>query len=423
MAGRRSGHPHETACRCGELRIAAGEADVEQGGEVVKRLRRRAVRAQGDVVLRGYVREPRRDAADRLTASSDDRQIGDLDCIAPGRGPNLAPFANVGRATVADCGNSRMARPPAGRSVRAMFRTIVIGYDGPERGGEAAILAEVLRDPRKGSLLLTSAYPPAPLTVGGFVMPETLEELRDATEELLVEARDALPATDRARIRAVPCDSAARALTEVAEAEHADLVVVGSSHRGALGRVLPGTTAERLLHGAPCAVAVAPRGYRGANVRHLGVAYDGSPEAGAALHTAEALALELRAAITVYCVVEPARMYGSMISPGTGAVRSLQAAEEHARHLLHAAADNAPDGLRAETLLLHGAAAEQIAGRGQGVIDLLFMGSRGYGPIRHALLGSVSGALVRDAGCPVVVTPRTALAPRHAPKAVAAAGA
>jgi nucleotide-binding universal stress UspA family protein len=312
-----------------------------------------------------------------------------------------------------------------------MFRTIVIGYDGPERGGEAATLAEVLRDPRKGSLLLTSAYPPAPLPVGGFVMPETIEELRDATEELLVEARDALPAADRARIRAVPCDSAARALTVVAEAEHADLVVVGSSHRGALGRVLPGTTADRLLHGAPCAVAVAPRGYRGASVRHLGVAYDGSPEADAALHTAEALALELRAAITVYCVVEPARMYGSMISPGTGtgtgtgtgAVRSLQAAEEHARHLLHAAADNAPDGLRPETLLLHGAAAEQIAGRSEGVIDLLFMGSRGYGPLRHALLGSVSGALVRDAGCPVVVTPRTALAPRHAPKAVAAAGA
>jgi nucleotide-binding universal stress UspA family protein len=318
-----------------------------------------------------------------------------------------------------------MARPPAARSVGAMFRTIVIGYDGPERGGEAATLAEVLRDPHKGSLVLTSAYPPAPLPVGGFVMPETLEELRDATEELLVEARDALPAANRARIRAVPCDSAARALTVVAEAEHADLVVVGSSHRGALGRVLPGTTAERLLHGAPCAVAVAPRGYRDADVRHLGVAYDGSPEADAALHTAEALALELRAAITVYCVVEPARMYGSMISPatGAGAVQSLQAAEEHARHLLHAAADNAPDGLWPETLLLHGAAAEQIAGRSQGVIDLLFMGSRGYGPIRHALLGSVSGALVRDAGCPVVVTPRTALAPRHAPKAVAAAGA
>ena len=54
--------------------------------------------------------------------------------------------------------------------------------------------------------------------------------------------------------------------------------------------------------------------------------------------------------------------------------------------------------------------AAEIAARAHGVIDLLFTGSRGYGPLRRALLGSVSGALVRDAGCPVVVTPRTAIA-------------
>ena len=39
----------------------------------------------------------------------------------------------------------------------------------------------------------------------------------------------------------------------------ADLVVVGSTHTGRLGRVFPGSTGEKLLHGAPCAVAVVPR--------------------------------------------------------------------------------------------------------------------------------------------------------------------
>ena len=43
------------------------------------------------------------------------------------------------------------------------------------------------------------------------------------------------------------------------------------------------------------------------------------------------------------------------------------------------------------------------------MVDVLFAGSRGYGPLRRALLGSVSGALVRDAGCPVVITPRSAV--------------
>ena len=33
---------------------------------------------------------------------------------------------------------------------------------GRSRGGEAVALAELLRDPRKGTLLLTSAYPLGP---------------------------------------------------------------------------------------------------------------------------------------------------------------------------------------------------------------------------------------------------------------------
>ena len=304
-----------------------------------------------------------------------------------------------------------------------MFRSIVIGYDGPG-GDEAVALGALLRDPRKGTLLLTSAYPLAPsLTVGGFIVPEEIDRLRDETEEMLVAARDTLPAKERTRIRAVPSDSPPRVLTGVAEAEQADLVVVGSSHRGAIGRVLPGTTAERLLHGAPCAVAVAPRGYRGGPIRRIGVAYDGSAEAEAALRAAESLALERSAALTVYCVVEPTPPSAAMIAAGTGAEWPSRTAKDQARQLLWAVSDNAPEGLAPETLLLHGEPAAEIAARAHGVVDLLFTGSRAYGPLRRALLGSVSGALVRDAGCPVVVIPRTAIAPRRAPNATAAAGA
>jgi nucleotide-binding universal stress UspA family protein len=302
-----------------------------------------------------------------------------------------------------------------------MFQTILIGYDEPERGGEAIALAETLRDPQTATLLLTSVYPPAPLPVGGFVAPQDIEMLRDQTEELLLVARDALPDRDRVMIRAIPSDSAARVLTEMAEVEHADLIVVGSSRRSALGRLLPGTTAERLLQDAPCPVAVAPRGYSGGDLRRVGVAYDGSAEADAALRAAESLALELSAALTVFCVVEPTLPSAGMIA--AGADWPSRAVTERARHLLHGVVDNAPQGIKPEWLLLHGAPAEEIAGRAYGVTDLLFVGSHGYGPLRRALLGNVSGALVRAAGCPVVVTPRTVVAPHRAPTAVAGATA
>jgi len=154
---------------------------------------------------------------------------------------------------------------------------------------------------------------------------------------------------------------------------------------------------------------VAPRGYEGGEIHHIGIAYEGSPEAEAALHAAESLALELGAALTVYCVVEPPPTTDNMIAAGTRAEWPSVTAEQHGRQLLYYVADHAPQGLTPETVLLHGHAAEQIARRTDGVVDLLFAGSRGYGPLRRALLGSVSGALVRDAGCPVVITPRSAV--------------
>ena len=253
-----------------------------------------------------------------------------------------------------------------------MFQTILIGYDEPERGDEATALAEVLCDPRAGTLLLASAYPTAPLTDG-----------LDEANQMLAEARDGLRKPASVQIRALASDWPGRALKETAEAEHADLVVVGSGRRSALGQPLPGTAAERLIADPPCPVAVAPRGYSRRDIRRIGVAYDGSPASVGALRAAESLALEVGASLTVYRVVEPVRR----------------------------AADSVPLGLRPETQLLDGVPAEEIAGRAYGVVDLLFIGACDDGQLHRALLDNVSGALVRSAGCPVVVTPRSGVAP------------
>src|SRR6476661_8120625 len=80
--------------------------------------------------------------------------------------------------------------------------------------------------------------------------------------------------------------SAARGLADWAVAEGAGLIVVGSSHRGSIGRILLGSTGEGLTPGAPCPVAVAPLHFhrRGdESLGLIGVAYDGTPEADLAL--------------------------------------------------------------------------------------------------------------------------------------------
>jgi nucleotide-binding universal stress UspA family protein len=58
-----------------------------------------------------------------------------------------------------------------------------------------------------------------------------------------------------------------------------------------------------------------------------------------------------------------------------------------------------------ETLLKHGDPAATLEAQGVEV-DLLVIGSRGYGPFRRALLGGVAAEVMRSAPCPVIVVPR-----------------
>jgi nucleotide-binding universal stress UspA family protein len=230
---------------------------------------------------------------------------------------------------------------------------------------------------------------------------------------MLAAARAKVPAGIHVALRAPTASSAARALTELAEIEHADLVVIGSSRRIADGRIRLERTAGRLLQGAPCAVAVAPADLRTSEpFRHIGIAYDGSDEARVALAAGYALAQASSAAVTV--------AYAQFLVTSEGDDLVLRE-RQRAQRLLDEAADAAPAGVNPRTLLLHGPASSVIARACEGVVDLLVCGSRGYGPIERALMGSVAEGLMEGAPHPVLVLPRkaTAVGAVTAPVAVA----
>jgi nucleotide-binding universal stress UspA family protein len=75
------------------------------------------------------------------------------------------------------------------------------------------------------------------------------------------------------------------------------------------------------------------------------------------------------------------------------------------RKLAHTERELRERGIDVVGGLLEGDAA-QVLERESRDLDLLVTGSRGYGPKRAALLGSVSSALLRTAECPIVVVPR-----------------
>jgi nucleotide-binding universal stress UspA family protein len=128
---------------------------------------------------------------------------------------------------------------------------------------------------------------------------------RAEARENLLEIGRSLEGVEFADALAITGTSPARSLQHVSEGADAAVVVVGSTTRGPLRRIAPGTVAERLVSGAACAVAVAPHGYRddeAAELAVIGVAFDGSQESQRALEDASELARRAGADLRVITV-------------------------------------------------------------------------------------------------------------------------
>ena len=102
--------------------------------------------------------------------------------------------------------------------------------------------------------------------------------------------------------------SPARGLHELAEEIGCDLILVGSGSEGHLGQVLAGSVGTALLQGSPCAVGIAPHGYRDnadTEIASIAVGFDGSAESGQALMAASELASESGAKLQLVSVAVP----------------------------------------------------------------------------------------------------------------------
>jgi nucleotide-binding universal stress UspA family protein len=289
--------------------------------------------------------------------------------------------------------------------------TVIVGVDGSDQSADALALAVTLAGLLDARLSPVFVHPYGPFsgTLPEWKYEELVTELADSVHAQMRALN--LPVADR-RLRIVTGRSASAGLQRTAESEHAVVIVVGGSHRSRLGRVLPGGTAERLLAGAPCPVAIAPRGY--AHDRQppifVGSAYDGSAESHAALSWATELArsadLRLRL-LSVHERLPPVTVPAAAGLPLTSVNDTLR--DELWRRLTEAEASAREGGLEVTGALLDGDPAHALAAASVH-LDLLVLGSRGYGPLGAVLLGNVSSALVRTASCAVVVVPRSASA-------------
>jgi nucleotide-binding universal stress UspA family protein len=275
---------------------------------------------------------------------------------------------------------------------------LLVGFDGSDGGRDALELARVLGLAMGASALVASVLPYGPLPIDDTALDE---EEAAAVAPLFEEASERLGGLD-VETRAFGGSSPAGVMTQIAEREQVDLIVVGSPHRGPIGRTFIGSVAEGLLHGSPSPTVAAPRGY--AEVRHdpfrtIAVAYDGTPESKAALGRAEALARSTNATIRILTVLAP-----PVAMPGVAGY--TPPIPPDADRVVDEALKTIDRKLGAEGRRLAGPPASALAEACEDGVDLLVAGSRGYGPVARVLLGSVSTQLIHRAPCPVLVVPR-----------------
>jgi nucleotide-binding universal stress UspA family protein len=273
-----------------------------------------------------------------------------------------------------------------------MYADVLVGIDGTGAGRDALALAQTLA-PRSGHLTL--AHVRVLETPGRHGDNSALEaRTRKDSIGLLSAARER--AAVAAEILSVLAPNIGSGLHDVAESRGADLLVVGSCRRSAIGRILVGDNTREVLHGAPCAVAVAPCGYRkrAKTVEVIGVAYDDSVQSNVALAHARALSLQTGAKVVARRVIQlNVHRAGGFPAPLVGDVEGEMArAREKLGHLGDA-----------DVSIALGTSGEELAAFSE-TVDLLFCGSRDNGIVRRVVLGSTSDHLSRHCACPLIIT-------------------
>jgi nucleotide-binding universal stress UspA family protein len=288
-----------------------------------------------------------------------------------------------------------------------MYSTVTVGTDGAKAAADALTLARTLTAP-DGRLLVVCVRPPDPPFEPEVGVRRVIE-----ADHVLDAARVVLEDDGRAEYL-TPCGSSAAAELHALALEHgADLIVVGSSHRGGLGRVLLGSVTRAVLDGAPASVAIAPvhlQEHVPLELAQVGVGFDGTAESEVALQAAAAFARAHHAHLRILSAADvgDAGPVAVEVFPTPELVTRMATAAD-ARVATAVTRLGGPEHVAGE-VLTGGSTVEQLV-RASSELDVLFLGSRETASHRRTLLGSVSARIADAAACPVVVVPQGAERP------------
>jgi len=246
--------------------------------------------------------------------------------------------------------------------------------------------------------------------------------LRNASSQL-VDLKDRAERRGIAVTTRVATGIPSEEVITAALAEDSDLLVVGTRGKTGLAHVLLGSTAERVIRGAPCpvlTVRMEPADTeqeegalsRPVTLERILVPVDFSDCSLDALEYAVVVAQQAKASLMLLHVLEPVS-YGLDFTLGHSRTRE-QVRETWTKRLEELASSLMVTQVPVESQLRGGHPADSILDSAKTLpCDLIVMGTHGRRGISHAFSGSVAEAVLRKALCPVLTVRNPKFGPGH----------
>jgi len=294
-----------------------------------------------------------------------------------------------------------------------MSRTLIVAYDGSSYA-DAAI--DDLRRAGLGDDVVAIVVSVPDRWV--LELPEAIDEVDEPTRRSVMEAREyarvgaerlsSLFPRWRVEPRVKPLSPAEAVLSAIEEMS-ADMVVVGSRGRNAVGRLLLGSVSQSLLHNAPCTVRIGRlhTAVSDAPVRIV-TGVDGTADSRKTLAEIASRSWPAGSAVRLVAVVgAPVFPYVPNVGfdmTGWPDGMPIDVQKNLEQFVEQEAATLREGGLLADMVVREGGVAPTLMEEAkEWGADAIMIGARGHRLAERILLGSVSGTVAARAQCTVEV--------------------
>lgn len=290
--------------------------------------------------------------------------------------------------------------------------TIIAGFSSSRQGTAplmlAAQIAHCTGEQIVASAVVERPWPPR----ADPIEDEYLQYVTKEAQRSLQRVVDELPDDLDVPVVIHQSTSIPTGLIELANKYSADLVVVGSSSSGLMGRVALGSVTERLVHTAAVPVAIAPRGYRlhPDRITRLTAAYGGDADINGLIPAVAMLGKQWSVPLRIASfTVRPLRMFGGSIESSAEEL----VVEQWSRRMF----DDVVKQLNEVRKHVAVPDVDVVVGSGRDWHDavedvswepgdMLVFGSGAAGQTAQVFLGSAASKILRHAPVPVMIVPR-----------------